>query len=178
MSTNTHEEPKPSESVEGEVMPPNEPGRPTIYTPPLVSKLIVAFNNGFNITEACQYSGISRETYYDWLEHQPGFSDKMEEARMMPNRRAKEVVVAAVNDGDVNTAKWLLDRRDPDFKPKGEIEVSPGQKRTEEKLKEFMDDTNDGAYDDAGTDDVGAEPTASASPEGGNEVAPSTPDIS
>lgn len=163
-----------SEPLEGELVPSDVGGAPTKYTPNVVNKLVAAFNNAFNITEACEYSGISRETYYNWLENQEGFSDKMSEAQSAPNRKAKEVVITAMNEGDVNTAKWYLDRRDPDFKAKFEGDVYAGERTTtEQKLKEFLDDTNDSAYNDAS-----GEPTDTAIAEDRSEVADSPTDIS
>ena len=42
-------------------------GRPTKFDEVIVGKLEAAFNNAFNIVEACQYAEIDRTTYYDWL---------------------------------------------------------------------------------------------------------------
>ncbi len=134
-------------ALEGEIIP-NGVGRPTDKTPATITKLEAAFNNGFNITEACQYAGISNMTYYRWLAEDDQFSYKMSVAQSAPNTKAKSVIIEALKAGDVATARWYLDRRDPDFKAKAELEVSPGMIKTEEKLKEFMDDTDDGAYDD------------------------------
>lgn len=157
----------------------NRGGRPSDMTVDVVTKLIAAFNNAYNIGEACGYAGISRMTYYRWLEKDDEFSYKMSEAQAAPNKKAKEVVLTAINEGDVNTAKWYLDRRDPDFKPKGELAIPDGQQKTEEKLKEFMDDTDDGAYPDAVTADaISAEPTAPTGTEVRGEVAQSPTDIS
>lgn len=163
-----------TEAIEGEIMPSDVGGAPTKYTPAVVNKLVAAFNNAFNITEACEYSGISRETYYNWLETQDGFSDKMTEAQSAPNRKAKEVIITAINSKDVNTARWFLDRRDPDFKAKFEGEITPGERQTtEQKLKEFLDDTKDGAYDDQR-----GEHSATTVTDSGSEMAHSPTDIS
>jgi hypothetical protein len=170
------------EVVETGVLPPAIPeaGRPSIYSAAVVEKLIAAFNNGLNITEACMYAEIDRGTYYNWLAEHPYFSTRMAEAQAAPNKRAKEVIVQSINAGDASSAKWWLERKDPDFRNKGELLVNPEHERVENKLKGFMDDTDDEAYPDTspGTDDVGAEPATEAQPEGRAEVAPSTPDIS
>lgn len=176
-------------TMEGEVVenglvvrpaPTGEPGRPSKLNVTVVSLLIAAFNNGFNITEACIYAGISRDTYYDWLKNQTGFSDKMTEAQNAVNRKAKEVITQSINAGDAAASKWWLERKDPEFMAKGTLLTDPNQAKVEDKLKEFMDDTDDDAYPDTspGTDDGGTEPTATVEPEGGAEVAASPPDIS
>lgn len=180
-----------TKAIEGEVIQQDpdavrlgsagRPGRPSDMTPPVVAKLIVAFNNGYNIGEACDYADIHRTTYYRWLEKDDQFSYKMSQAQAMPNRKAKEVVLSALNQGDISAAKWWLERKDPEFKNKGELVVPPGQATTEEKLKEFMDDTDDGAYPslDAGPAHAEREqPPAENITDSGDEVAPGPPDIS
>lgn len=158
---------------------PDRGGRPTSMTVDVVGKLLAAFNNAYNITEACQYANIDRSTYYDWLAKDDTFSYKMSQAQSAPNMKAKAVIIEAIKAGDVNTARWYLNARDPDFKAKGEIGTPEGQQATEAKLKEFMDDTDDGAYSDPdGAHAIGEQSAAEASAEGGDEVAPSPTDIS
>lgn len=160
-------------SKEALELPSDKGGRPTKYTPAVIGKLEAAFNNGYNIVEACQYSGIHPDTYYEWLKTYPEFTDKMEMAKAMPNRKAKEILVGAMNAGDTGAAKYWLDRRDPDFKQKGELDLNHGLQETQEKLREFFDDTNDG-----GGNEIGAESAGETSSGSDSEAQTSTPDIS
>lgn len=155
---------------------PTRVGRPTDMTPSTVTKLMAAFNNGFNVQEACFYSGISKQTYYRWLKEDPDFSDLMERAKSAPNSKAKEIVIQAINGGDAQLAFRYLQARDPDFKPKFEGELAHGLQETREKIKDFLDDGTD--LDQAGADVSGAEPTASTAGNGSSQVAQVTPDIS
>lgn len=156
---------------------PGRGGRPTDMTPPVINKLILAFSNGWNITEACAYAGISRPTYYLWLEKDDQFSYKMSQAQSTVSSTAKKVVVESIKSGDIATAKWFLERRDPEYSSKLAVRPEdPASQKREDALKEFMDDTDDGAYSD-GTDDVSAEPSTPALAEGGGEVAQSPTDI-
>lgn len=178
-----------SEAIEGEVIPPNETpipsneldpeavelgnpsraGRPTDMTPSVVTKLIAAFNNLYNITEACAYADISRTTYYRWIEKDDLFSYKMSQAQSAPTRKAKEVVVAGVNSGDTTLALRLLMLRDPDFKPKVEG-TSPDVAERRSNLREVLDAIS--------KHDPSVEP---ATTDGGNDivvVAPDPTDIS
>jgi len=86
-------------------------GRPTKETPTVVTKLVAAFSMGYNDTEACFYAGISRNTYYQWLNDQLEFRDKIEQAKCSLNIKAKGVVVDSLSKGDLNTAKWWLKHR-------------------------------------------------------------------
>lgn len=105
----------------------NKGGRPTDKTADTVTKLIAAFHNGFNDTEACYYAQIARKTYYDWLNKDEEFSNKITYAKMHPNIKAKELVISNINEGDVKSAKWWLERRAKDeFSTKQEHKFDPG----------------------------------------------------
>jgi hypothetical protein len=98
-----------------------ELGRPPVITPDVVLKLETAFARGLNITEACLFAGIARNTYYEYLKENKDFSDKLEELQENVKMHAKVNIADKIIDGkDVNTSQWLLERRDPDFKPKQE----------------------------------------------------------
>lgn len=106
----------------------------------VLAALEAAFNNMYNVTEACDYAGISRKTYYKYIEQVKGFSARMELAKSMPLRKFKEVVVKTASDGDANLAFKLLQARDPDFKPKAAIEFDPNEEKLEEIIKGLTND--------------------------------------
>ena len=83
-------------------------GRPSKMTAEAVAKLKAAFANSFTVNEACWYAGISKQTYYDWGEKYPELLDQMDAAKNAPNMKAKQIVIGAVNAGDVETSKWWL----------------------------------------------------------------------
>lgn len=145
-------------------------GRPSEMTLETVNKLLIAFSNDYNITQACHYADISRETYYTWTEKNKLFSDKMKESKEMPLRRAREVVIGAIDNGDANLAFRYLERRDPEFKPKAEVNNNLGVQETREKIKDFLNDDS--------PDDGGSEPTSTDQSETGKKVAESPQDIS
>lgn len=182
-----------SEAIEGEVIPAsqrltsldkdavelgdvNRGGRPTDMTPDVVTKLIAAFNNGFSITEACQYADIARVTYYRWLEKDDEFSYKMSVAQTAPNRKAKANLIDIINNPEADpigarlASMYWLDRRDPDFKSKTEntVNVEVAEKRNN--LKEVLNAISQHAPSvQPTTTDVGSD---------GGVVAPSPTDIS
>ena len=84
------------------------PKAPWKYTPEVDSKLQSAFANAFTVDEACDYAGISKETYYNWTEQIVGFLDRMDRAKRTPGMKSKKNVVNAINDGDLETSKWWL----------------------------------------------------------------------
>lgn len=83
-------------------------------TKPTVQKLEQALMDGFSVEMACSVSGISRSTYYEHLGSNQAFSHKMTLAQQWPTQRAKQVVVQAINNGDLPSAKWWLEHRSRD----------------------------------------------------------------
>lgn len=52
-------------------------GRPPKIDYRLMGKLEDALHHGANISEACKYAGISRDTFYRYLKDEAVFTDKM-----------------------------------------------------------------------------------------------------
>lgn len=150
-------------------------GKLTAYNPTTIAKFVVAFNNGYNITEACHYAGVHRDTYYEWLKQHPEFVVKVDEAKLMLNRKSKEVVSEAIQAGDINAARWHLERRDPDYRAKGEVDLNHGLQETRNKIKAFLEEPD--AYHNP-TDDGGAEPAGAAADATREAVAQPPSDIS
>jgi len=129
-----------SEVIAGEIVNQSQGVRFTKHDEKVVLLLEAAFNNAFNITEACQYAGISRETYYNWLADDNIFSNRMSFAQSALNKKAKETVALAIQGGDAPLALRYLTLRDPDFKPKAEVTNPLELAETRVKLKDFFDD--------------------------------------
>ena len=123
--------------------------KPTEYNLTTLAHLEQAFNSDYNVTAACRYAGISRDTYYRWLKDVPGFAEKMEDAQNKLMQKAGEVIAKVINEGDANTARWFMDRRDPRYKAKVEATVSPDDVKKEERYAAFLDDGNDDLQDDS-----------------------------
>ncbi len=60
---------------------------------------------------ACHLSGVGRSTFYQHLHNDPDFADKMALAQDWTTQRAKQVISTAINNGDLPTAKWWLERK-------------------------------------------------------------------
>ena len=86
-------------------------GRPTVITESTVLKLEETLRDGFSIERACSLSGISRSTYYAHLHTDTAFMDKMELSQSWATERAKQVVIQAINKGDLKAAQWWLERK-------------------------------------------------------------------
>lgn len=99
--------------------------RPKKINEEIVRKLEWAFMKGLNITEACDYVEISRETYYEYCKKIEGFSDKMQRAQTALQRRAKINLAEKIENGDLAESKYFLERKCKDeFSPKQQVEHS------------------------------------------------------
>ena len=97
-------------------------GRPTVMTEAIVGKLEYGFMKGLNVTECCHYADISRTAFYDYLDKNPDFSNRIEELRSYTSAKAKLNITEAIEEGDRDLSKWWLERRNRDeFSTKQEI---------------------------------------------------------
>jgi len=88
----------------------NKGGRPPKVDAVIVGKLIAGFNNGFNIEECCDYSGIHKDTYYEWIKKNKRFADDMKSARMGLGKKSKKVLSEEIQNGNWKCARWWLER--------------------------------------------------------------------
>ncbi|HET9173777.1 MAG TPA: hypothetical protein VFN56_00680 [Candidatus Saccharimonadales bacterium] len=86
-------------------------GRPTVITQATVQKLEHAFHEGFTVERACQLSGVGRSTFYAHLQSDPDFVDKITLAQSWATERAKQVVIQAIDQGNLKIAVWWLERK-------------------------------------------------------------------
>jgi hypothetical protein len=89
-------------------------GRPTDLLPETVTKLEEVLKIGMPIVKAIEYAGISRNTYYRWLNENKEFNDKMTSAQNYARIIAGNLVVKDIEGGDVNSAKWWLEKKHSD----------------------------------------------------------------
>jgi ACT domain-containing protein len=60
----------------------NAVGRPLKVDAKVMTKLMAAIQTNSNIKDACRYAGISRQTYYFYLNNESVFAEKMETAKI------------------------------------------------------------------------------------------------
>jgi len=108
-------------------MSENKEGRPTVMTEETLQKLEYAFSVGCSDLNACSYAGISKTTLYNYQQEHPEFIDRKNILKEQQILKARVAVDQALDRGDVNTARWLLERKCKDeFSARTEIEpVAP-----------------------------------------------------
>lgn len=96
-------------------------GRPTVMTPETIDKLEYAFALGCSDEEACFYADISKTTLYEYTKKHPEFTDRKEILKQRPVLKAREVIIGALDNADVQTAHKVIDRKDGLPKQRSEI---------------------------------------------------------
>jgi len=96
-------------------------------TPQQIASLEEAFFWGANDTQAYTHAGICKSTFYYWQEVNPDFVEKKAGMQENIKLRAKRVLVESIVGGDVNSAKFWLERKSKDeFSLRNEITGANG----------------------------------------------------
>jgi len=86
-------------------------GRPTVMTDRVIDKLESALCGGYSITTACYFAGVGTSTFYEYKSLDKDFADRMTRAQEYATFRARQVVLQAIDKGDVRAAMWWLERQ-------------------------------------------------------------------
>lgn len=86
-------------------------------------EIIDATAKGLTKTEVCAYVGISPEAYKTAMERIPDLAKTVEAVKSMPNIKARLNVYEALKEGDLNTSKWYLERKAPDYSNKTNVTI-------------------------------------------------------
>lgn len=89
-------------------------GRPTKYTPETIDKLITAIKLGAPYTHACNYAGISFETFSQWTKKYPELTEQLKEAEGAAVVQWLAKIEKAAQDGNWQAMAWKLERRYPE----------------------------------------------------------------
>lgn len=79
--------------------------RKSKYTDDLVGEIVKLLEDGNTDTDTCALVGISKETFYNWLEAKSEFVDVVTRARGIARQRAVEAYRAAMQDSQTKSAK-------------------------------------------------------------------------
>lgn len=109
-------------------------GRPLKINEDVVNKLEQAFAIGATDTEACNYAGISRQTYYAYVKNNSKFLDRIKQLKTKLPMKAKNELAMLIQQGNEKAIFWYLDRVDK--RDKQEEENKENQIVLEELVKE------------------------------------------
>lgn len=111
-------------------------GRPTVITPEIANKLLASFQRGLSVTTACDLAGIGTTAFYDFQRLSVEFAERVKAARAYGKSLASDIVLDVLIDHErvqydentkrwhggkyshdqrVNTAKWWLEKQEPEM---------------------------------------------------------------
>lgn len=92
------------------------------------AQLETVLSSGATVKDACAYVGITTETFYQWCNKYPDFSDTMQKARATA-KVASVAVIRQAAKSNWQAAAWFLERSDPESwgrTTKHILDVEPG----------------------------------------------------
>jgi hypothetical protein len=102
----------------------NKGGRPTLYTPETVDRLLTALADGVTQKQACLASGISESTLSNWKEQHPELEICLASAREQARQKALTRIRAAGEKGDWRALEAFLRMSFPADYRRGNINVN------------------------------------------------------
>ena len=120
-------------------------GRPPIIDEVVLQKLEMAFKVGCSDEEACFYADIGVSTFYEYQAAHKEFAEQKKLWKKRPVLKARQVVVQAIENNDLSTAKWYLEKHSAtDFGDKVDVkysgEVSTGGYQEDSDLIQKIED--------------------------------------
>lgn len=88
-------------------------GRKTVRTHETRDKLVQAIKMGATHKLACQYAGISHDTFYKWLNDDAEFSDAIKSAEGAGAVELLALIKKQAHSGNWQAGAWILERRYP-----------------------------------------------------------------
>lgn len=120
---------------------------PTSKTPSTIDKLYALKKEKFidaykktngNITDSASIAGISRATYYSWIEKDKKFALAILDSEANLNDEIRQVLIQKAAEGDMTAVIFYLKNRHPDFKPQPQVLIQQNFGRIlEDERKEF-----------------------------------------
>ena len=89
----------------------NKAGRPSVINEDIMRKLEAGLATGFSISASCHFAGISTSTFYEHKALDSEFRDRVRWAEEWATYRARQVILKAIDDGNVDAAKWFLSKK-------------------------------------------------------------------
>ena len=115
----------------------------------IVQKLEEAFAMGADVSAACYYASISRQTYYNWVEENKELAEDLDKLKEKPVLKAYKTLKD--NMHKIEVAQWYLSRKRKDEFSTKEITEHTGElaiNRLEKTLRDLNDPDQESNQDD------------------------------
>lgn len=77
-----------------------------------------------HISDICRAIGISRQTFYDWVNKDKEFANALVDAESELHDDVRDALIQKIADGDTASIMFYLKKRHPDFKDQMGINVA------------------------------------------------------
>jgi len=78
----------------------------------ILSALVGAFQRDLNVEEACLEAGISKDTYYNWINASDELANRIAKAKQRLKTEVKRIIAdKIIKNSDLDTAKWWAERK-------------------------------------------------------------------
>ena len=114
-------------------------GRKTKLEDDIHQRLILAIERGLTIADACEYSGISEKTYYNWLnkdttqikddEERKKFVQFLQDIKKAQSECQMYCLDFIMKDKSWQSKAWLLERRFPDRWAKKDMTINENNEK-------------------------------------------------
>lgn len=103
-------------------------GRPTVMDEITLQKLESAFSNDATDEQACFLANISEATLYNYQKEHPEFIERKKALKKMITYQAKVNIKNKIIEGDIETSKWILPKREKeDYSERQELTGKDGK---------------------------------------------------
>ena len=89
-----------------------------------VNKLKEAFSIGADVSAACYYAEISRQTYYNWEKDNPKLKEEFDRLKERPILKAYQTVAKTLGDSYQNAMDYLKRKRKIEFGDNSQVDVN------------------------------------------------------
>ncbi len=118
-------------------------GRPiSLEDPEIKAKFLTAMSFNMSIEACSAYAGIAKQTYYNYIEKNPGFLDEIEQKRHIPYHKAVKAIIDNFEDDPHLALKYLERKYKDEFAPRRELTGAEGKdlfkKMSDEDLEKFI----------------------------------------
>ncbi|HLX73035.1 MAG TPA: hypothetical protein VKV04_25700 [Verrucomicrobiae bacterium] len=102
----------------------NKGGCPTKFTPERRKRLIQLIARGLPFSHACSAVKISFQSFTNYRRQHEDFREEIERAVAKAVDKRLRIIEQAADEGDVSSAKWLLEHLHPQYFARNRIEVT------------------------------------------------------
>ena len=97
-------------------------GRPSKLTGPVLKQIetICMLEANPSYRTIAKIIGVKHTTFHAWLNEYRGLREQVDSWRQTALQSLRRAAVSEARNGDMRTLRWLLDRRDRDFKKEDE----------------------------------------------------------